>query len=146
MQPILLRRWTRIKNKGTIKYMNTKKILIIDDDKIFSKIFRDWLLSGEQGKYEVAAVFDGSEGLEAVLREKPDLIMLDLVMPNMGGLEFLKKLRAETWGKDIPVIVETQLSDLEKMSEGIELGVRGYIIKSDYSMKEILEQVEDVFK
>ncbi len=123
-----------------------KKILIIDDDRIFSKILRDWLLSGGQGKYDVAAVFDGSEGLEAVLREKPDLIMLDLVMPKMGGIEFLKKLRAETWGKDVPVIIETQLSDLGKMSEGAELGVRGYIVKSDYSMDDILKQIEDVLK
>ena len=121
-----------------------KKILIIDDDKIFSKILRDWLLSGGQDKYEVTAVFDGAEGLEAVQREKPDLIMLDIVMPNMGGIEFLKKLRAETWGVDIPVIVETHLSDLGKMSEGVELGVRGYIIKSDYSMDDILKQIEDV--
>ncbi len=123
-----------------------KKILIIDDDKIFSKILRDWLAGNGQGKYEVASVFDGSEGMEAVQREKPDLIMLDLVMPNMGGIEFLKKLRAETWGANIPVIVETQLSDLEKMSEGVELGVRGYIIKSDYSMEDILKQIEDIFK
>ncbi len=121
-----------------------KKILIIDDDKIFSKILRDWLLSSGRDKYEVAAIFDGAEGLEAVQREKPDLIMLDLVMPNMGGIEFLKKLRAETWGANIPVIVETQLSDLEKMSEGVELGVRGYIVKSDYSMDDILKQIEDV--
>lgn len=124
----------------------TKKILIIDDDKIFSKILRDWLISGGQGKYEVATVFDGSEGLEAILREKPDLIMLDLVMPNIGGIEFLKKLRAEPWGANIPVIVQTQLSDLEKMSEGVELGVRGYIIKSEYSMEDLLKQVEDIFK
>lgn len=124
----------------------TKKILIIDDDKIFSKILRDWLLSGGQSKYEVAAVFDGADGLDAVLREKPDLIMLDLVMPNIGGIEFLKKLRAEPWGANIPVILETQLSDLEKISEGMELGVRGYIIKSDYSMEDILGQIEDVLK
>ncbi len=123
-----------------------KKILIIDDDKIFSKILRDWLLSSGQGKYEVVAVFDGSEGLEAVQREKPDLVMLDLVMPNMGGIEFLKKLRAETWGANIPVILETQLSDMEKMSEGMELGVRGYIVKSDYSMDDILKQIDDVLK
>ncbi len=124
-----------------------KKILIIDDDKIFVKILRDWL-SGASGKgnYEVVTAFDGEEGFEAALREKPDLIMLDVMMPKMTGIEFLKKLRAEAWGAGIPVIVETQLSDLEKMSEGVELGVRGYIIKSDYSMEDILKQIEDIFK
>lgn len=121
-----------------------KKILIIDDDKIFSKILRDGLVAGGQGKYEVSAAFDGEEGFEVALRENPDLIMLDLMMPKVTGIEFLKKLRGEEWGKDTPVIVETQLSDLEKMSEGMELGVRGYIIKSDYSLDTILRQVEDI--
>lgn len=124
----------------------TKKILIIDDDKIFSKILRDALLVGGQGKYEVAYAFDGQEGFEVAKKEKPDLIMLDLMMPILTGIEFLKKLRGEEWGANIPVIVETQLSDLEKMSEGMELGVRGYIIKSDYSIEAILHQVDDVLK
>ncbi|MEK7148293.1 MAG: response regulator [Patescibacteria group bacterium] len=123
-----------------------KKILIIDDDKIFSKILRDGLLAGGNGKYEVVSAFDGEEGFEVAMREKPDLIMLDMMMPKVTGIEFLKKLRNEDWGKDMPVIVETQLSDMEKMNEGMELGVRGYIIKSDYSLDTILRQVEDILK
>lgn len=124
----------------------TKKILIIDDDKIFSKILRDGLVAGGNGKYEVVSAFDGEEGFLVASREKPDLIMLDIVMPKVTGIEFLKKLRKEDWGKDTPVIVETQLSDMEKMSEGMELSVRGYIIKSDYSLDAILRQVEDILK
>lgn len=124
----------------------TKKILIVDDDKIFSKILRDWLVAGGGGKYEVVTAFDGAQGLEVAEKERPALIMLDLMMPNINGIEFLKKLRTEEWGKDIPVIVETQLSDIGKMSEGVELGVRGYIIKSDYSMEAILRQIEDILK
>ncbi|MDO8604141.1 MAG: response regulator [bacterium] len=124
----------------------TKKILIIDDDRIFSKILRDGLIGGGAGKYEVFTAFDGDEGFEVASREKPDLIMLDMMMPKVTGIEFLKKWRAEEIGKNTPVIVETQLSDLEKMSEGVELGVRGYIIKSDYSLDTILRQVEDILK
>ncbi|OHA79715.1 MAG: hypothetical protein A2747_00185 [Candidatus Yonathbacteria bacterium RIFCSPHIGHO2_01_FULL_44_41] len=124
----------------------TKKILIIDDDKIFSKILRDGLVAGGNGKYEVFSAFDGEEGLQVAERERPDLIMLDMMMPKVTGIDFLKKFRKEEWGKETPVIVETQLSDMEKMSEGIELGVRGYIIKSDYSLDTILRQVEDILK
>ena len=124
----------------------TKKILIIDDDKIFSKILRDGLLGGGDGKYEVVAAFDGEEGFTVASQERPDLIMLDMMMPKVTGIEFLRKLRQEEWGKETPVIVETQLTDLEKMSEGVELGVRGYIIKSDYSLETILRQVEDILK
>ncbi len=123
-----------------------KKILIIDDDKIFTKILRDGLVAGGQGKYEVFTAFDGEAGLEIAKLEKPDLVMLDMLMPKVSGIEFLKKLRREEWGKEVPVIVETQLSDLEKMSEGIALGVRGYIIKSDYSIEAILRQVDDILK
>lgn len=124
----------------------TKKILIIDDDKIFSKILRDGIVTGGQGKYEVSSAFDGEEGFEVAEKEKPDLIMLDLVMPKMGGIDVLKKIRGEEWGKDIPVIVETQLSDMESMGEGVALGVRGYLVKSDYSLDDILHQIEDILK
>lgn len=123
-----------------------KKILIIDDDKIFAKILRDGLIAGGEGKYEVLTAFDGDEGLLMAVKERPDLIMLDMIMPKVSGIEFLRKFRKEEAGKDTPVIVETQLSDLEKMSEGVELGVRGYIIKSDYSLDTILRQVEDILK
>jgi len=123
-----------------------KKILIIDDDKIFVKILRDGLMAGGGGKYEVITAFDGEEGFVTAANERPDLIMLDMMMPKVTGIEFLKKLRSVEWGKDTPVIIETQLSDLGKMSEGVELGVTGYIIKSDYSLDTILKQVEDVLK
>ncbi len=123
-----------------------KKILIIDDDRIFSKILKDGLIAGGNGKYEVVTAFDGEEGFTVAMEEKPDLIMLDMMMPKVTGIEFLRKYRKEEIGKDTPVIVETQLSDLEKMSEGVELGVRGYIIKSDYSLDTILRQVEDILK
>ncbi len=124
----------------------TKKILIIDDDKIFSKILRDGLIAGGEGRYEVLSAFDGEEGFEVASKERPDLIMLDMMMPKVTGIEFLRKYRKEEFGKNTPVIVETQLSDLEKMSEGVELGVRGYIIKSDYSLDTILRQVDDILK
>ena len=124
----------------------TKKILIVDDDKILSKILRDTFQTHAVGKYEIITAFDGEAGLSIALEQKPDLIMLDLVMPKLGGIEFLKKLRADERGKNIPVLVATQVSDLAKMSEGMELGVRGYIIKADYSIKEILSQIEEVLK
>lgn len=124
----------------------TKKILIVDDDKILSKILRDAFQTHAVDKYEVISAFDGEEGLTLALEQKPDLIMLDLVMPKLSGIDFLKKLRADERGKNIPVLVATQVSDMEKMSEGMELGVRGYIIKADYSVKEILSQIDEVLK
>ncbi|MEK7538519.1 MAG: response regulator [Patescibacteria group bacterium] len=123
-----------------------KKILIVDDDKVFSKILKDAFLAGGQGKYTVVAAFDGEEGFATAQREKPDLVMLDLVMPKMDGIGFLRALRAESWGVELPVIMETGMDDFKKMSDGVELGVRGYIIKTDYSIEAVLRQVGDILK
>lgn len=124
----------------------TKKILIIDDDRIFSKILKDGITAGGQGKYEVITAVDGEEGLQVASKEKPDLILLDMMMPKLPGMEALRRLRSEDWGKNIPVIISTSVSDLGKMSEGLELDARGYIIKSDYSMETILKRIDEVLK
>lgn len=124
----------------------TKKILIVDDDRIFLKILKDALLVAGHEKYEVFSAFDGEQGFLVAEKEKPHLIMLDIVMPNLDGLGLLRKLRAEPWGKDIPVIMETGMDDFKKMSDGVELGVRGYVIKTDYSIEAILHQVEGILK
>lgn len=123
-----------------------KKILIVDDDKIFSKILKDAFLVGGQGKYAVLVAFDGEEGFVVAERERPDLVMLDLMMPKMDGIGFLRAIRAEPWGVDMPVIMETGMDDFKKMSDGVELGVRGYVIKTDYSVEAVLRQVGDVLK
>lgn len=123
-----------------------KKILIVDDDKVFSKILKDAFLVGGQGKYTVVTAFDGEEGFVVAEQEKPDLIMLDLVMPKMDGIGLLRRLRAETWGANLPVIMETGMDDFKKMSDGVELGVRGYIIKTDYSIEAVLRQAGDILK
>lgn len=123
-----------------------KKILIVDDDKVFSKILKDAFLVGGQGKYVVTTAFDGEEGFVVAEREKPDIIMLDLMMPKIDGIGFLRRLRAEPWGVDLPVIMETGMDDFKKMSDGVELGVRGYIIKTDYSIEAVLRQVGDILK
>lgn len=120
-----------------------KKILIIDDDKIFSKILKDGLTKGSV-KHEVTVAHDGEEGLEKVKQERPDLIILDMMMPKVGGIEFLKKMKLFNITPQIPVIVGSQLMDVEKISESVELGVKGYIVKSDFSLDNIIKQVENI--
>lgn len=119
-----------------------KKILIIDDDKIFSKILKDGLTQG--GKHEVAVAHDGEEGLEKVKQDRPDLIVLDMMMPKIGGIEFLKKIKLFNITPQIPVIISSQLMDVEKISESVELGVKGYIVKSDFSLDNIIKQIEGI--
>lgn len=120
-----------------------KKILIIDDDKIFSKILKDGLTQGAN-KHEVSVAHDGEEGLEKVKQDRPDLIVLDMMMPKIGGIEFLKKIKLFNLTPQIPVIISSQLMDVEKISESVELGVKGYIVKSDFSLDNIIKQVEGI--
>ncbi len=120
-----------------------KKILIIDDDKIFSKILKDGLMQGVS-KHEVSVAHDGEEGLEKVKQDRPDLIVLDMMMPKIGGIEFLKKIKLFNITPQIPVIISSQLMDVEKISESVELGVKGYIVKSDFSLDNIIKQIENI--
>lgn len=121
------------------------KILIIDDDKIFSKILKDSLIRCNKG-YEIAVAADGEEGLESIKQKRPDLVILDMMMPKMDGVDFLKKLKLFNIVPPIPVIISSQIMDVEKISASVELGVKGYIVKSDYSLDGIIEQVERTLK
>lgn len=119
-----------------------KKILIIDDDKIFSKILKDGLTQG--GKHEVTVAHDGEEGLEKVKESRPDLIVLDMMMPKVGGIDFLKKLKLFNITPQVPVLISSQLMDVEKVSDAVSLGIKGYIVKSDFSLDNIVKQVDSI--
>ena len=120
-----------------------KKILIIDDDKIFLKIFRDVINKSYADKYEIVSAEDGEEGLLKVAEEQPDLIVLDIKMPKMNGIEFLRVLKEKN-EPPIPVLISSNFSDNEKISEGLALGVKGYVVKSDYSLDGIISRIEDI--
>lgn len=128
-----------------------KKILIVDDDDdddaLFAKIISDTL---PKGKYKVAMAENGEEGLRKMESEKPDLILLDILMPKMDGIEFLKILQSrkpQNKGElPVPVIIISNLSNINKISEGVALGVQGYIVKSDESLQNISNNIEQIFQ
>ena len=117
-----------------------KKILIIDDDVTFQKTMSDVF---ENFGYKVVEAHDGEEGLLLVDKELPNLVILDLVMPKLGGMDFLKILQKDG-GSKIPVLIISNFSGDDKVSQGIEYGVRGYIVKSDESVKTIANVVESI--
>ena len=123
-----------------------KKILLIDDDKIFLKIFRDTIRQDRNEVYEVATVTGGKEGLIKIQESRPDLIVLDLKMPGMDGIDFLRELKKENFDPQIPILISSNFSDMEKIGEGIELGVKGYVVKSDYSLDGIIKYIDDLLK
>ena len=119
--------------------MSVKNILVVDDDKNFVAIVREAL---DPALYTVQSAGDGEEGLALMKTFIPNLILLDIQMPRMGGIEFLRKLR-ETHDKEtIPIIVTTNDSSLERVSESVELGIRAYIVKSNESLEGIKKSIE----
>ncbi len=118
---------------------NTKKVLIVDDEKDLREAIKT-ALSYEGYTTETAE--DGVEGFTKAHEFKPDLILLDILMPKQNGIDMLKSLRNEEWGKTIPVIVMTVLDDMEKVSEALNAGAIEYLVKTDMSLGGIVDKVK----
>jgi DNA-binding response OmpR family regulator len=120
-----------------------KKILFIEDESALQKTFGDFL---EKEGFELISALDGETGLKLAEKETPDLILLDLILPKMEGTEVLKKLRENPKTKDIPVIILTNVDDFEKLEKTLELGVKAYLIKTDFTLEEVLQKIKEELK
>lgn len=120
-----------------------KKITVVEDDLTILDMYK---LKFEFAKFKVSTALDGKEGLEVIEREKPDMVLLDIRMPIMSGDEMLRELRATEWGKDIPVIILTNISRDEAPRTLWHLGVSDYIVKASSTPQMILEKVEQLLK
>lgn len=116
-----------------------KKILIVEDDQLLLKILFDEF---EKNNFKVFLASNGQEGLEKALYEKPDLILLDIVMPVMDGLTMLKKLRAQKEGASIPVMILTNLSGAETIEKGVQSGSYDFLVKANWDLKDIVNKVK----
>lgn len=120
-----------------------KKILIIDDERDMREILRD-KFSGHG--FSVILAGDGEDGLEKALKNKPLLILLDIAMPKADGLFMLEKLRNDDWGKNVPVFLLTNISDIEKIEKAKELGIQEYMLKAEWQMSQVVEKVKEYIK
>lgn len=117
-----------------------KKILIIEDEKLFADMCRDAL---EAAGFEVFIASDYFEGLEAVKKEKPDLILLDILLPGgKTGIDFLKETKKDPEISKIPVLAFSNYDFPETQQEAIKLGVKEYLLKTSYLPKEIIAKVK----
>ena len=121
-----------------------KKVLIIDDDKTFQATMATKL---KDSGYQSVCALDGKEGLDMAEAEKPDVILLDLKMPKLDGLGFLEllQLKKAEGEKKTPVFITSNLSGIDEISEGVALGVKGYIVKSDETLDTIVSAINDMF-
>ncbi|MDP3993660.1 MAG: response regulator [bacterium] len=117
------------------------KILVVEDEEILLAALKEELLTGG---YEVDGAMDGLQGLEKVKSFKPDLVLLDLLMPKMDGMEMLQKLKGDSETRDVPVVILTNLSDYERISEALSLGAMDYLVKANYKLEDLLDKVRMV--
>lgn len=116
-----------------------KKILVVEDDNVLSKAINTALI--ENG-YETLIVMDGEDALIKVKEFEPDLILLDLVLPKKSGEDVLAEIMKDDKTKNIPVLVSTVKSEIESVGRCIELGARGYFIKTEYTLEEIINKIK----
>jgi DNA-binding response OmpR family regulator len=115
------------------------KIAIVEDDQVISQMYR---IKFEADGFEVETAENGKLGLELVKTMEPDMVLLDLMMPEMNGDEMLSLMRQSDWGKDIPVIILTNMGEAEVPREVTRLGVKKVILKADMTPKQVVDLVK----
>ena len=119
---------------------NKKTILIIEDERSLREALRDKLT--REG-FSTLEAKNGEEGLDVALREHPELILLDIVMPVMDGMTMLKQLRENAWGKNVKIIILTNLSDIEKIADSVKNEVYDYLVKIDWKLEDVVTKVRE---
>ncbi len=118
----------------------TKKILIVEDETPLVKALNDKLT---KSGFSCLEAKNGKEGFKLAKQKKPDVILLDIVMPIMDGMTLLQKLKKEEETKNIPVIILTNLSDEDKIAESMQKGVTDYLVKSDWRIEDVVKKVKE---
>jgi len=121
-----------------------KKILLIEDEEIMVDLLKKKL--SNEG-YEVLVAKDGEEGLKVLkqIESKPDLILLDIIMPKLGGFEVMEEMRKDIKLKDIPVMIISNSGQPVELEKAKNLGAKDWIIKTDFDVQEVILKVKRIF-
>jgi DNA-binding response OmpR family regulator len=126
-----------------LKKKNAKtRILVVDDDPNIMRTLRDRL---ERNGYDVITASNGKDGLQVALEEKPDVVLLDIIMPIMDGHEMLEALRRQPFGQEPSVIMFTARSQAQDISRANASGIDDYVVKP-FDLSELLERIETVIE
>lgn len=119
-----------------------QKILLIEDDPMITRMYQR-KLEGEG--FKITLAFNGEEGLAAIKNDRPDIILLDIMMPKMNGIDTLKAIKADPSIKDIPVVMLTNLGDRpEDVQKCKEFGANDYWVKANVSLKDVVEGIKKI--
>ncbi len=120
-----------------------KKILIIEDDKFLRTLLVRKLT---KENYEIFEASDGEEGIKKIKEIKPDLVLLDLILPGIDGFEILTRTKSDLSLPLIPVIIMSNLGQEEEIKRGLKLGAVDYLVKADFTLGEILDKIKSILK
>lgn len=116
------------------------KIAIIEDDSVISQMYR---MKFEADNFDVQVANNGRDGVTLAEQFLPDIILLDLQMPVMNGVDALREIRKSDWGKNIPVLILTNLGEEEAPKDIKALGIHSYIVKADLTPRQVAERVKE---
>ena len=119
------------------------KILIIEDDKFLRELIVRKLTSEN---YDVIEAVDGENGIKLTKEQKPDLILLDLILPGIDGFEVLSQVKKDSSVMMIPIIILSNLGQRDDIEKGLQLGAVGYLVKAHFTPNEIIEKIEQTLK
>lgn len=118
-----------------------KKIVLVEDDPFLSEIY---ITKFEEAGYVVEVADDGEEGLEKIKNGKPDIVLLDIILPKLTGLEIMEELQKDESFKETPIIVLSNLGADEDVQKAMDMGAKGYLVKSQYTPSEVVARVEEM--
>ena len=121
----------------------SKKILFIEDESALQRAVIQ--VMSDQG-FKILSAYDGEEGLRVAKEEKPDLILLDLVLPKKDGFEVLKELKASQETSKIPIAILSNLEGSQDVMRAMELGSTTYLVKANYDLNEVVEKIKGLLQ
>lgn len=118
-----------------------KKILLIEDDKFLRELMNKKLVT--MG-YDVVSAADGESGLTMIKETKPDVVLLDLILPGMNGFEVLEKAKSDPETANVPVIILSNLGQSEDIEKGLKLGAKDFLVKAHFTPQEIINKLKAI--
>lgn len=119
------------------------KILLVEDDTFLLGMYATKF---ELDGFKVIMAEDGEKAIRAALKELPDIILLDIILPKLNGFEVLKQLKLEPTTAEIPVILLTNLSQKDEIEQGLKIGAEDYLIKAHFMPSEVVEKIKKILK
>ena len=120
-----------------------QKVLVVEDDEFLLELYSTKLL---MDGFQVFSASDGERGLRFAKEKKPDLILLDIILPKMDGLDVLREIKKHKETQNIPVVLLTNLSQKDEVQEGLKAGAEDYLIKAHFIPSEVVEKIKKILK